>query len=111
MSKLHDEFIAEIGSGENVEDNVHSLMNSIADRIDACAGNRVKLSDLSTVLREDPKAVSVAVQKVVVLKPTKIESDQAAADQETADRAAAEKAAADKKTADDKLRADRFQAA
>jgi hypothetical protein len=109
MSKLHDEFVGEIGRSESIDDNVHSLMESIADRIDACKGNKVRLSDLSTVLREDPKAVSVAVQKVVVVKPTKIETDKAEADKVTADRVAAEKAAADKKAADDKVRADQLQ--
>ena len=62
MSKLHDELLSEIGPWENVDDNVESLMNAIADRIDACNGNRVKLSDLATILREDPKKVSGAVQ-------------------------------------------------
>lgn len=65
MSKLHDEFVADIGRSESVDDNVHSLLESIADRIDACNGNRVKLSDLATVLREDHLAVSSAVQTVV----------------------------------------------
>lgn len=64
MSKLHDELIGEIGPWESVDENVHSLMNAIADRIDACNGNRVRLSDLSTILREDPAAVSAAVQKL-----------------------------------------------
>lgn len=67
MSKLHDEFVAEIGRSESIDDNMHSLLESIADRIDACKGNRVKLSDLATILREDPKAVSSAVQKVVTV--------------------------------------------
>jgi len=81
MSKLHDELIAEVGTSENVDDNVHSLMNTIADRIDECRGNRVKLSDLSTILREDPKGISVAVQKVTPVPVIK-------ADQEAADRQA-----------------------
>lgn len=68
MSKLHDELIGEIGPWENVEDNMTSLLGSIADRIDACNGNRVKLSDLSTILREDPQAVSAAVQKLAPIK-------------------------------------------
>lgn len=83
MTKLHDDFLAEIGTSANVDDNVHSMLNAIADRIDACAGNRVKLSDLATILREDPKAVSVAVQKVTPVPPTKAEaeaSEKAAAD-------------------------------
>lgn len=63
-SKLHDDLMAEVGPWENVEENVTSLMNAIADRIDACNGNRVKLSDLSTVLRENPKAVSETVLKL-----------------------------------------------
>lgn len=67
MSKLHDEFVAEIGTSESIDGNMHSLMEAIAARIDACKGNRVKLSDLATVLREDPKAVSTAVQKVFVV--------------------------------------------
>lgn len=81
MSKLHDEFVAEIGTSESVDDNVHSMMHAIADRIDACKANRVKLSDLATILREDPVAVSAAVQKVVEFKPTpaQIAADKAAA--------------------------------
>lgn len=90
MSKLHDEFIAGIGTSASVDDNVHAMLNSIADRIDECGGNRVKLSDLATILRENPQAVSVAIQKVTPVPVTKAEAE------------AAERAASDKKAADDK---------
>ena len=101
MSKLHDDLIAEVGTSENVNDNVHALLNTIADRIDACHGNQVKLSDLATILREDPQAVSVAVQKVTPVPVSRV-------DQETADRQAqTDKDAADKKAADDRDASDR----
>lgn len=107
MSQLHDEFVADIGRSESVDDNVHSLLETIADRIDACKGNRVRLSDLATILREDHQAVSAAVQEIVVLKPTPAEIE---ADRTTAERAdEARKASEDKKAADDRAR--KFQAA
>lgn len=113
MTKLHDDFVAEIGTSANVDDNVHSMLNTIADRIDACGGNRVKLSDLTTILREDPKAVSVAVQKVTPVPATKAEKAEAeAADKAAADKKIADdKAAADKKAVDDKAKAGQLQPA
>jgi len=99
MSKLHDELISEVGTSENVDDNMHSLMHTIADRIDACHGNRVKLSDLATILREDPKGVSVAVQKVTPVPVSKVDKETSDRQAKT-DKDAADKAAADKKAAD-----------
>lgn len=61
MSKLHDDLINEVESSESVAEGVDSLMRAIADRIEGCNANRVKLSDLCTVLREDPARVSDAV--------------------------------------------------
>lgn len=61
MSKLHDDLINEVEPCENYEEAINSLMLGIADRIEGCHGNRVKLSDLATILREDPKKVSDAV--------------------------------------------------
>jgi hypothetical protein len=61
MSKLHDDLINEVEPHENAEDSVNSLLLGIADRIEACHGNAVKLSDLATILREDPPKVSKAV--------------------------------------------------
>lgn len=61
MSKLHDDLINEVESSESVSEGVDSLMRAIADRIEGCNGNRVKLSDLCTILREDPTKVSDAL--------------------------------------------------
>jgi hypothetical protein len=61
MSKLHDDLINEVESRESVAEGVDSLMRAIADRIEGCNGNRVKLSDLCTILREDPAKVSDAL--------------------------------------------------
>lgn len=61
MSKLHDDLINEVEPAETPEDSVNALLLGIADRIEACHGNPVKLSDLCTVLREDPPKVGRAV--------------------------------------------------
>jgi hypothetical protein len=61
MSKLHDDLINEVEPHENAEESVKFLMLGITDRIEACHGNAVKLSDLCSILREDPKKVSDAV--------------------------------------------------
>jgi hypothetical protein len=60
MSKLHDDLINEIEPCETVDDAVNALMLGIADRIEGCNGNAVKLSDLVTILREDTKKVADA---------------------------------------------------
>jgi cell pole-organizing protein PopZ len=59
--KLHDDLINEVEPHESVEDAVGALLLGIADRIEACHGNAVKLSDLCSVLREDPAKVGKAV--------------------------------------------------
>lgn len=61
MSKLHDDLINEVEPHETAEDSVNSLLLGIADRIEACHGNQVKLSDLATILREDPTKLSKAL--------------------------------------------------
>jgi hypothetical protein len=61
MSKLHDDLINEVESSESVAEGVDSLMRAIADRIEGCNGNQVKLSDLCTILREDTAKVSDAL--------------------------------------------------
>lgn len=61
MSKLHDDLINEVEPCESYEEAINSLMLGIADRIEGCRGNHVKLSDLVTVLREDTEKVSDAV--------------------------------------------------
>lgn len=61
MSKLHDDLINEVESSESVSEGVDSLMRAIADRIEGCNGNQVKLSDLCTILREDTNKVSDAI--------------------------------------------------
>lgn len=61
MSKLLDDLINEVEPTENAEEAVASLMVGIANRIEACNGDKVRLSDLKTVLREDPTRVSKAV--------------------------------------------------
>lgn len=57
MSKLHDDLINEI----EPHDSISRLLLGIADRIEASQGDAVKLSDLCTILREDPAKVSKAV--------------------------------------------------
>lgn len=61
MSKLHDDLINEVEPHDTPEDSVTGLLLGIADRIEACSGNAVKLSDLATILREDPAKMSKAV--------------------------------------------------
>lgn len=61
MSKLHDDLINEVESSESVAEGVDSLMRAIADRIEGCNANPVKLSDLCTILREDPGKVADAL--------------------------------------------------
>jgi hypothetical protein len=61
MSKLHDDLINEVESNESVAEGVDSLMRAIADRIEGCNANPVKLSDLCTILREDPAKVADAL--------------------------------------------------
>jgi len=61
MSKLHDDLINEVESSQSVAEGVDSLMRAIADRIEGCNGNKVKLSDLATILREDTNKVSDAL--------------------------------------------------
>jgi hypothetical protein len=61
MSKLHDDLINEVEPHETAEDSVNGLLLGIAARIEACHGNTVRLSDLATILREDPVKVSKAV--------------------------------------------------
>lgn len=60
-SKLHDDLVNEIESLESPEDSVKALIGALADRIESCADNKVKLTDLKTVLREDPDAIAKAV--------------------------------------------------
>jgi hypothetical protein len=61
MSRLHDELVAEVEPHENVQDAIKALSNAIADRIEACHGNPVRLTDLKSILREDPAKVARAV--------------------------------------------------
>jgi hypothetical protein len=61
MSKLHDDLINEVEPADTPEDSVHALMMGIADRIEGCYGNPVKLSDLCAILREDTAKVGRAV--------------------------------------------------
>lgn len=60
-SKLHDDLVNEIEPHEDVKSSIASLVDALADRIEASAGNPVKLTDLKTVLREDPGKVAKAV--------------------------------------------------
>lgn len=61
MSKLHDDLLNEVEPHESADESVKALLLGIADRIEGCNGNAVKLSDLATILREDPEKVSQAV--------------------------------------------------
>jgi hypothetical protein len=60
-SKLHDDLVNQIEALESPEDSVKALIGALADRIEAAADNRVKLTDLKTVLRENPDAIASAV--------------------------------------------------
>jgi hypothetical protein len=59
-SKLHDDLVNEIEPQNNADDSIKALCLAIADRIEACHGSAVKLTDLATVLRENPEAVGAA---------------------------------------------------
>jgi hypothetical protein len=61
MSKLHDDLINEIEPSATVPESIDSAFRAIADRIEGCRGDRVKLSDLCSILREDTTAVANAV--------------------------------------------------
>lgn len=74
MSKLHDDLINEVEPHENADHAVNALMLGIADRIEGCHGNHVKLSDLCTILREDPVKISKAVLANTPLNREKIKS-------------------------------------
>jgi hypothetical protein len=75
-SKLHDDLVNEIEPQNNADDSIKALCLAIADRIEACHGSAVKLTDLATVLRENPEAVGAAalantpVAKVNVTRTT-----------------------------------------
>ena len=60
-SKLHDDLVNQIEALESPEDSVKALIGALADRIEAAADNKVKLTDLKTVLREDPDKIAAAV--------------------------------------------------
>jgi len=61
MSKLHNDLINEIDPHENVRDSIAAFCNGIADRIESTNGNRVRLTDLVSILREDPDALADAI--------------------------------------------------
>jgi hypothetical protein len=61
MSKLHDDLINEIEPSATVQESVDSAFRAIADRIEGCNGDRVKLSDLCSILREDTTKVANAM--------------------------------------------------
>lgn len=61
MSKLHNDLLNEVEPHESADESVKALLLGIADRIEGCNGNAVKLSDLATILREDPEKVAKAV--------------------------------------------------
>jgi hypothetical protein len=61
-NKMYDDFMQEAASGHpKVASRVSSLVSTIADRIVACNGDAVKLSDLATVLRMDPDSIGATV--------------------------------------------------
>ncbi|MEO6966374.1 MAG: hypothetical protein ABI076_10850 [Acidobacteriaceae bacterium] len=57
---LYDQLAHEISHG-CAEERFALFMSGIADRIEACRANPVKLSDLTSILREHPKKMSDAV--------------------------------------------------
>lgn len=74
MSKLHNDLINEVEGSETAEESIQSLLLGIAERIEACNGDKVKLSDLRSILREDPKKISDAVLANTGLNSTKTRS-------------------------------------
>jgi hypothetical protein len=75
MSKLHDDLVNEVEPADTPEDAVHALMMGIADRIEGCYGNAVKLSDLCAVLREDTQKMGRAViNNTAAMRTNKISS-------------------------------------
>lgn len=60
-SKLHDDFVNEFESLEDTKASVTAMLHALADRIEVSKGNVVKLTDLKTILREDPDKVAKAV--------------------------------------------------
>jgi hypothetical protein len=59
-SKLHQDLVAEISQG-NPQESIRWLMITVADRIEGCRGNPVKLSDLVSILRENSTSLTNAV--------------------------------------------------
>ena len=59
-SKLHQDLVAEISHGPPPE-RIDWLMRAIADRIEGCRGNPVKLSDVVSILRENSTSLANAV--------------------------------------------------
>jgi hypothetical protein len=117
-SKLHDDLVNEVEPLDSPEGSVAALMLAIANRIEGCAGSKVKLSDLATVLRENPEAVGKAVlaNTPAAKTPTKTTNSDAPSSVfdkpvvKTAEQLKAEKDAADKKAADDKAAAEKYRA-
>lgn len=60
-SKLHDDLVNQVEPLEDVKGSIAALVDAVADRLEACGGDPVKLTDLKTVLREDPEKVADAV--------------------------------------------------
>lgn len=64
MSKLLlDQLITDVPAHPHVEARVKGLLDAIADRVDETAGDPVRVSDLSSILRQDPDAIAAAVLK------------------------------------------------
>lgn len=62
-SAMHDELIREIDCG-TLEERIGFLLRGIADRIKAANANPVRLSDLRSILRENPaKLARTALRK------------------------------------------------
>ncbi|MCA6102788.1 hypothetical protein [Bradyrhizobium australafricanum] len=59
-SALHDELVREIDSG-SPEERVALLLRGVAERIQAANLNPVRLSDLTSILREHPAKLTRTV--------------------------------------------------
>jgi hypothetical protein len=59
-TKPHQDLVDEIRHGFPQE-RIHWLVAGIADRIEGCRGNPVKLSDLVSILRQDSTSLTNAV--------------------------------------------------
>ena len=57
-SKLHEDLIYDCSHHASASEAISLLLNGVADRLEACKLNPVKVSDLISILREDTTKLS-----------------------------------------------------